>query len=238
MNKKKVLLVDDVELFLELEKTFFRREEVELLIARSGLQAIEIIRKDQPDLVFMDLYMPEMDGDAACLQIKQDPLTAAVPVVMVTHGGREADLERCRAARCDEILLKPINRHHFMDTARHFLKMADRQTPRVATRLSVRYGASGEHELTDFALNLSTGGLFLENAAPLPAGTLLTLEFPLPARSAPVVCKAKVAWVNRPEQGGNVRLPSGMGIQFLDLSLEDLQMIRDYVKQECLAPSR
>jgi len=237
MDRKKVLLVDDVELFLELEKTFFRREEVELQIARSGRQAVEIVLKEHPDLVFMDLFMPEMDGDAACLEIKRNPATAGIPVVMVTHGGREADLERCRAACCDEILLKPINRHLFMDTARRFLNMADRQSPRVPSRISVRYGANGEHELNDFALNLSTGGLFLEKAAPLAAGTRLTLEFPLPGRPKPVRCRARVAWVNRPERSGRSRLPAGMGVQFLDLGLDELQAIREFVKQECLSPS-
>lgn len=87
VTRKKILLADDVELFLELEKTFFRRESFELLIARTGQQAWDLTQAETPDLVFMDLFMPGMDGDAACRLIKQQPQTASIPVVMVTQGG-------------------------------------------------------------------------------------------------------------------------------------------------------
>ena len=72
MHKKKVLLVDDVQLFLEQEKTFFNRNDFELLLARRGSEAIRIIREEKPELVFMDLYMPEADGDRCCHMIKSD----------------------------------------------------------------------------------------------------------------------------------------------------------------------
>lgn len=230
MTQKKVLLVDDVELFVELEKTFFRREEVTLLVARNGRQAVETVQKELPDLVFMDLFMPEMDGDEACRVLKQDPNFNRLPIIMVTHGGREADLERCRAAGCDEVLLKPVNRQQFLDTARHYLGLVERGAPRVEARLSVHYGDELGTELTDFAINISTGGLFLETDQTLAVGSALKLQFPVPGRLSPIVCRARVAWVNLQENAAKSHLPAGMGIQFVDLPLEDLQVIRDFVK--------
>lgn len=131
MTRKKILLADDVELFLELEKTFFRRENFELLIARTGQEAWDLTLAEGPDLVFMDLFMPGMDGDEACRLIKNHRQTAAIPVVMVTQGGWDGDLVRCREAGCDDILLKPINRHLFMATARRLLQVVDRSEQRV-----------------------------------------------------------------------------------------------------------
>jgi len=233
MSQRKVLLVDDVELFIELEKTFFRREEVVLLVARNGKEALETTISEQPDLVFMDLYMPEMDGDEACRLIKQRPASRLTPVVMVTHAGKEADQERCRNAGCDEILLKPVNRKQFVDTARHYLGVVERSAPRVEARLSVRYGAGAGQELTDFSLNISTGGLFLETREILPVDSPLKLQFPLPGHSLPVVCLARVAWVNTPENAVKSSFPAGLGVQFINLPLDELQAIRDFVLQQC-----
>lgn len=236
MERKKVLLADDVELFLELEKTFFRREKVNLLIARNGKEALEIARRERPDLIFMDLFMPEMNGDAACRAIKADPELAAIPVLMVTHGGRERDLERCRESGCNDLLLKPINRHQFVDAATRYLAIADRIAPRVDARLQVRYGAGLQRELADYCLNISTGGVFLETEKPLPAGSPLSLEFRLPNRSESIISKARVAWINHPDRVIKKQLPPGMGVQFLDLSLTDLQAVRDFIQTEFRKP--
>ena len=79
----KFLLVDDVELFLNLEKSFLDRESFIIDTARSGKEALEKIRADKPDLVLLDLYMPEMNGDEVCRQIKSDPLTRDIIVIMM-----------------------------------------------------------------------------------------------------------------------------------------------------------
>jgi len=236
VENKKVLLADDVELFLELEKTFFRREGFELLVARSGREAYDMVLTHRPDLVFMDLFMPEMNGDESCRLIKAHAEVGNTPVVMVTHGGRDEDLQCCRDAGCDDIVLKPINRHHFLSTARKYLNVVERAAPRVQARLRVQYGSDGRL-LTHYSVNLSSGGVFIETPEPLPAKTALSLEFDLPALGRTIRCKGRVAWINHPEQIINPQLPSGMGLQFLDLSLEDLTSIREYVKKEYLHPS-
>jgi len=237
MDKKKILLADDVELFLELEKTFFRRENFDLFVARDGRQAFDLVVAERPDLVFMDLYMPVMDGDVCCRQIKNDPALHATPVVMVTQGGREEELARCRQAGCDEVLLKPINRHLFIETARRLLAVAARASARFEARLEVRYGTDGQQLLSNYSVNISTGGLFLETADPLPVDTPLALEFVLPPREKPIHCRARVAWVNHPVLLHKPEMAAGMGVQFVDLSLNELHAIRDFIEQESLTPS-
>lgn len=237
-EQKTVLLADDVELFLELEKSFFRRENFRLLVARNGSEAYDAITAEMPDLVFLDLYMPEMAGDECCRRIKANPELSSIPVVMVTHGGRDADLRRCRDAGCDDIVLKPINRHNFLNTARHHLSVQDREAPRIRARLHIQYGPAGQEQtLKDYTVNLSTGGVFIEADSPLPLDTPLQIRFDLPGRTTPIECQGRVAWVNKAEKPIKPKLPSGMGVQFLDLTLADMGDIREYVKEQCLFPS-
>lgn len=236
-EQKTVLLADDVELFLELEKTFFRRGDIRLLVARNGEEALEIIGAERPDLVFMDLYMPLMSGDQCCRKVKADPQLSSVPIVMVTHGGKHEELVRCKDAGCDDIVLKPINRHSFLQTARKYLQVTDRIAPRVPARLQVGYGVEQPQTLRDYTINVSTGGLFLETEELLEVDTALSLQFEIKDLEAPIRCQGRVAWLNKQQKPIKPNLPAGMGIQFVDLSLEDLAAIREYVKEQCLLPS-
>jgi len=230
MAKIKVLLADDVQLFLELEKSFFSREEVDVRMVRSGREVLEAVAEEMPDLIFLDMFMPEMNGDECCRKLKSNAALRHIPIVMVTTGGREDDLKLCRDAGCDEVVLKPINRHHFMETARKFLRMPERAEPRYSASLRLHYGKDSDRLLSDFTINLSTGGLFLETANPMPVDTPLLAEFVLPHNNRTISCRAKVAWVNHPELKKNHGLPAGMGLQFVDIPLADMDAIRDYIR--------
>jgi len=230
MKKRKILIADDVELFRALEKSFFRREEFDLIEAKTGRQAVELALAEKPDLVLMDMYMPEMDGDEACRSIKLHPETAAIPVIMVTQAGRPDDFVRCQASGCDDVLLKPINRSKFLEVSRRHLALTERVAHRYYARLEIRYGSDLDQKLTDYSVNISTGGLFLETTHPLSPGTPLTLAIKLPERELPLRCSAQVAWVNEQENPQKTELPVGVGLQFIDLSLDDLHLIRDFLR--------
>ena len=229
MDKKKILLVDDVELFLEVEKSFFDQEKFEVLSARDGRQAITIAQAEMPDLILMDFYMPEVNGDDACRQLKANPQTSSIPIVMVTQMGRTEDLEHCRNAGCDDILLKPINQQDFINKSLRHLNLSKAPLSRVDARLEVFLSAE-DRQLKNYSVNFSPGGLFLETDELQKVDTKLTLEFNLPEAGTPVMCKARVAWVNHPEKLQNPRLPAGFGLQFIDLSKQAKSVIRDYVR--------
>ncbi len=237
MERKRIVLADDVELFLMLEKSFFNREEFDLKTAHNGREALEAIRAWRPHLVFLDLHMPEMNGDECCRLVKEDEMLQHIPVVMVTTAGREEDLEMCREAGCDDIINKPINRRDFMATTRRLLQVTERESQRFSARLRVRYGTRQHDLLSDFSIDLSTGGLFLTTGHPLPMETPLSMEFILPTHEAVIRCKGRVAWVNDPSQKKKTGLPPGMGVQFLDLSLDDMGAIRNYIKHAKLEPA-
>src|SRR3990172_4252938 len=70
-SMKKVLLVDDVKLFLELEKTLLNRSNLQIFTASSGQEALEIHKREKADLILCDLYMPGMNGDEVCKYTSQ-----------------------------------------------------------------------------------------------------------------------------------------------------------------------
>jgi uncharacterized protein (TIGR02266 family) len=235
-EKKKILLADDTKLFLELEKTFLQRSCVDLLIAHDGKQALALARQHRPDVAVLDLNMPEMDGDECCLAIKQDLNLKDTAVVMVTTMGRTQDQERCREAGCDEILLKPINRTEFLSTIEKLLRIPTRNE-RYQANIKVHYGENTGTSLTGFSIDISSGGLYISTENPLAVGESLTLRFSLESYTREIVCKSQVAWINSLPNLKKPNLPPGMGIRFVDIPLEELHAIRNFMMSNHLEPS-
>src|SRR5262245_66478204 len=107
----KILLVDDVRLFLELEKTFLRRLECDILTASSGTEALEIARSEGPDLILLDDQMPGLGGLEACRMLKADPRTASIRVLMASAPDSEG---AARSAGADGFVSKPLGRHELV----------------------------------------------------------------------------------------------------------------------------
>lgn len=230
MERKKVVLADDVELFLMLENTFFNRDEFEVITARGGRELLKIIRTSNPGMVFMDLDMPEMSGDECCRILKSDEASRHIPVVIVTPTVRAEDMDRCKLAGCDGIVTKPIDRNDFMNTSRKFLQVRERGDDRFHVRIPVNFGIISGGILNEYSIDLNSGGMFLATDLLLEAGSLLHMDFTLPGVETVIKCMAIVAWVNGPEERRKPRLPNGMGVRFMDLSDADKEVIEKYVE--------
>ena len=110
MAKPRILLVDDSEFFLEVEKGFLKQSDVTIFTAENGRSALELAGKVRPDLIYMGLNMPGLAGDACCSILKADPVLGSIPVIMVIAAGSDRDLEACRKAGCDALLTRPVDR--------------------------------------------------------------------------------------------------------------------------------
>lgn len=227
MYKKNILLVDDLPLFLELEKEFFRREPAILWTAKSGREAVKLVREKKPDLVFMDLYMGDGNGDEACREIKQDVVLKSTPVVMVTSSTTPKDIERCQQAGCDAMIQKPPTRDQFLGTAKKFLDLTSGQ--RFKLRGPVRFGQDETKDQSGQMADISLGGLFLETDRLMPVDSQLHLEFRLENGSAPMRCTGRVAWQNPEAAKKKPDLGGGMGIEFLDLRKLDLLSLKMWI---------
>lgn len=201
-----VLLVDDVRLFLEMQKEFLQNSSVQIMTAQNGIEALEAIRSRRPSLVVMDIEMPRMDGISCCRTLKGAPETASIPVVMVTAKGDDYSQEECRAAGCDAFLTKPLNRSLFLETAGRFLTAIDRREKRRPANLP---GTLRSRGITAPCIveDLSMGGAFLATDLEGEVDRVVELSFTLPDGSVQN-CRGKVAWSRE-------KNPRGFGISFI-----------------------
>jgi uncharacterized protein (TIGR02266 family) len=230
--RKKVLLADDVRLFLEVTKSFFSREKLQLTTVQGGVDVLKSARALHPDLIIMTRKMRDLSGDECCRRIKADPEIGSTPVILLVDA-KDAEGENYgREAGCDHLLKRPFQRQHLLQLVRSCLQTERRATPRQRTRMLVSYGVDDRRQLHDYTVNLSVGGIFLETGQILPVDTLLTLEFLVPGGGDPIMMKGQVTWLNSAADPINAALPAGFGIRFLELVRDDEWLIRNFLQSE------
>jgi CheY-like chemotaxis protein len=121
-ERAKILLVDDTETILLFLKTLLAGQDFDFSTAKNGAEAIEKARREQPDLVLLDIFMPVMDGVEACRIMKGDPELKRIPVIIVTARGEPENVERCLDAGCDDYVFKPIRKLELLDKINRLLK--------------------------------------------------------------------------------------------------------------------
>jgi CheY-like chemotaxis protein len=118
----KILIVDDAETMRLYEHMLLSGHGYELDMAENGVQALEKIKSFNPDLVLMDIMMPEMDGIECCRQIKNNESMNDIKVVMVTTRSEYARVKEAFAAGCDDYINKPINKEELLTKVNDLLK--------------------------------------------------------------------------------------------------------------------
>jgi CheY-like chemotaxis protein len=117
----RILIVEDVALNIDL-LTQLLEDEYEVLTAIDGRAAIEMARKEQPDLILMDLSLPVMDGWEATRRIRASEHPRRTPIIALTAHAMKGDEERARECGCDGYLTKPIDEDTLLDTVRKHLR--------------------------------------------------------------------------------------------------------------------
>ena len=118
---KKVLIVEDNELNMKLFHDLLDSQGYETLQTREGLQALALARQHRPDLILMDIQLPEISGLEVTKWLKDDEELSHIPVVAVTAFAMKGDEERIRQGGCEAYISKPISVMHFLDTIRQHL---------------------------------------------------------------------------------------------------------------------
>ena len=121
MSQHTILIVDDEPDVRMLLRMFFERQGYAVCWGCDGEEAVELARKHRPDLVLMDIQLPEVSGLEVTKWLKDDPELKVIPVVAVTAFAMKGDEERIRQGGCEAYLSKPISVGKFIETIRHFL---------------------------------------------------------------------------------------------------------------------
>jgi len=118
-----ILVVDDNLQNLELLQAYLEDMQCRTLAAHDGLQALEIISRQKPDLILLDVMMPKMSGFEVCRRIKGDSNTKDIPVIMVTALNEYGDIEQGIDSGTDDFLSKPVNKLELLTRIKTLLKL-------------------------------------------------------------------------------------------------------------------
>jgi CheY-like chemotaxis protein len=121
MSSERILVVEDNRDSLELLKTQLKFLGWEVVPASSGREALEKVRTNQPDLVVLDMLMPEIDGFQVARMLKSDPDWKRIPILAATALAMPGDRERCLAAGCDDYLSKPFTHRELKEHLKRLL---------------------------------------------------------------------------------------------------------------------
>jgi CheY-like chemotaxis protein len=124
--KKKILLVDDEYFLLEILKDRLEFHGYATVTASDGKEGVAVAKAEKPDLIFMDVMMPEMDGLEATKILKACDETKKIPIVCLSALGRESDIESAKEAGADDYMVKPFQAQALLEKIEQYLGKPDK----------------------------------------------------------------------------------------------------------------
>lgn len=121
MNKKKILIVEDEESLLKLESILLISKGFEVKGVANGRAALDAVAAEKPDLILLDIMLPEIDGFEVCQRLKADPDTRHIPVIMLTAKKSREDMVRGEKVGADWYITKPFKSAMVIETIQRFL---------------------------------------------------------------------------------------------------------------------
>ncbi len=232
----KILLSDGDKIFLELSKTYLKKTGASVLTSRNGKETYDIIRNKRPHLVIMSAEMPVMNGLDCCQAVKTDESLRTIPVLLTLTSGKSENLERCRLAGCDDIILKPVNRHTFFSVIKKHVNLNKRTAPRFAACIPVSMTLDDGSNYSGNTFDISTCGIFVQTDEKIPVGSNVCIRFTVPASDVEIKCNARVAWINQKEFSIKAAFPSGIGLEFIQMDEMNSAYLIEYIKNAHVEP--
>ena len=121
----RILVVDDIISNVKLLEAKLAAEYFDVVTAYNGEEALKRIDEEMPDIVLLDVMMPKLSGFEVCQQLKGNPRTRSIMILMVTALNELGDIERAVAAGTDDFLCKPVNKLALLKRVEHMLQFKD-----------------------------------------------------------------------------------------------------------------
>ena len=121
--KSKILIADDNEANVELLEAYLVDVDCDLAVAVDGRDTLEKVASFKPDMILLDIMMPKLSGFEVCKQLKSDPKTSRIMILMVTALNELGDIERAVDAGTDDFLSKPVNKLELVKRVQNMLKL-------------------------------------------------------------------------------------------------------------------
>ncbi len=130
----RILVVDDEELILRVLKDMLEPNGYKVTAVNNGAEAIEIVRKEKPDLILMDIMMPVTDGYTACSVLKSDENTRRIPLIMLTGLGFDMNKRLGEELKADGYLVKPVFLDELLKTVAKYVEGKERKNENFDSR--------------------------------------------------------------------------------------------------------
>jgi CheY-like chemotaxis protein len=207
---RRIITVDDINEFIQREESILRRESLNLVIVKSGEEALFRAQNDFPDLLILNFYMPDLNGYQVCRKLKADAATEHLPIlILATPADEDNDPGYLtEAAGCNGCIEKPIQQDDIVPLIIKLIEIPPRRHLRTKTSLPCRItDEDGKRDAT--IVNLTPNGLCLD-AEPAPwAGDIITADMSL--EGASLTFQIAVRWSTETGDGG----PGKAGSEFL-----------------------
>ena len=118
---KKVLIVEDNELNMKLFNDLLEAQGYDILQTKDGMEALKMAREHEPDLILMDIQLPEVSSLEVTKWLKEDETLRSIPVIAVTAFAMKGDEEKIRQGGCEAYISKPISVPQFLETVKSYL---------------------------------------------------------------------------------------------------------------------
>lgn len=228
-RKKKVLLVDDAKFFLEMEKDFLKRKNIDVLTATSGHSALAIMKADKPDLVVLDLKMPDMSGLDVLKKMKEDEDLKNIPVLMLSSSANEEDVRACLEAGASAYLTKPVNHNELLSKMAELMKIPRRRAVRIPVHTVIE-SIIGRRTVEGEMRDISETGCFIVLPILVELGAIITLKFTLPEDDEELEVRGEI--VRRTLEFSEGKLSSkGYGVEFTEIKENVREKIKNFVER-------
>ncbi len=226
---KKIVLADDSQTFHMYAGLLMKRLKYNVIPAYNGLECLNLLKTTKPDAVLLDLYLPALSGFKVLQNIKTNPQTASLPVIMISGESDPEVVTKCMESGAFDYVTKPIKiarLHSVLEKCFFAHRGTNRKHLREKFNRNLKVYCGGkEHEY--YAETLSEGGVYLRTIEPFPIGTAVEITLQLD-QGLSISASGTVIYV-RSANEPLMKIPPGMAIKFLTLPASDAALLKSYV---------